>query len=67
VATRRPLVPRIWREPQLDRWSAQEGEVREDERSRGHEVRDAYWRWNDPRPWFDRTLWRIGAKLGLAA
>lgn len=67
VATRRPLVPRIWREPQLDRWSAQEGEVREDERSRGHEVRDAYWRWNDPRPWLDRTLWRIGAKLGLAA
>lgn len=67
VATRRPVVPRIWREPQLDRWSAQEGEVREDVRSRGHEVRDAYWRWNDPRPWLDHTLWRIGAKLGLAA
>lgn len=67
VATSRPVVPRIWREPQLDRWSAQEGEIRDDERSRGHAVRDAYWRWNDPRPWLDRTLWRIGAKLGLAA
>lgn len=63
----RPIVPRIWREPQLDRWSAQEGGIRVDERSRGHQVRDAYWRWNDPRPWFDHTLWRIGAKLGLAA
>lgn len=66
VAAARPLVPRIWREPLLDRWSAQEGEVRVDERSRGHAVRDAYWRWDDPRPWVDRTLSRIGAKLGLA-
>jgi predicted ATP-grasp superfamily ATP-dependent carboligase len=66
VAASRPVVPRIWREPLLDRWSAQEGDIRVDERSRGHEVRDAYWRWNDPRPWLDLTLSRIGAKLGVA-
>jgi len=59
-------VPRIWREPVTDRWSLQETGAH-DERSRGHPVYDAYWRWNDPRPWIDLFLGRIGAKLGRAA
>jgi hypothetical protein len=49
-----------------DRWSFQEGGS-VDERSRGHAVYDAYWRWNDPRPWLDLIVGRIGAKLGRAA
>lgn len=56
-------VPRVWREPVTDRWSLKEtGNI--DPRSRDHTVCDAYWRWNDPRPWFDLILGRIGAKLG---
>lgn len=44
-----PTAPTIWREPTSDRWSAQ---------SQGphpafsrHAVRDAYFRWDDCRPW----------------
>jgi predicted ATP-grasp superfamily ATP-dependent carboligase len=66
VAPARVAVPRIWREPMTDRWSFEEaGGV--DERSRGHAVFDAYWRWNDPRPWLDLMVGRIGARLGRAA
>jgi predicted ATP-grasp superfamily ATP-dependent carboligase len=66
VAPAKVPVPRIWREPVTDRWSLAEGGTA-DERSRGHAVYDAYWRWNDPRPWIDMLLGRIGAKLGRAA
>jgi predicted ATP-grasp superfamily ATP-dependent carboligase len=66
VAPLKVPVPRIWREPMGDRWSFEEaGGV--DERSRGHAVYDAYWRWNDPRPWIDMIVERIGAKLGRTA
>jgi predicted ATP-grasp superfamily ATP-dependent carboligase len=65
VAPQPAATPRIWREPMTDRWSLEEtGGV--DESSRGHAVCDAYWRWNDPRPWFDLMLGRIGARLGRA-
>ena len=64
VAPKKVPVPQIWREPMTDRWSFEEGGGGIDQRSRGHVVRDAYWRWNDPRPWLDLMLGRIGAKLG---
>lgn len=59
-------VPRVWREPVTDRWSLKEtGNT--DPRSRDHTVCDAYWRWNDPRPWVDLIVGRISAKLGRMA
>jgi predicted ATP-grasp superfamily ATP-dependent carboligase len=64
VAPKKVPVPRIWREPLIDRWSLEEGGGGVDQRSAGHKVCDAYWRWNDPRPWLDLMLGRIGAKLG---
>jgi hypothetical protein len=67
VAPTPAAVPQVWREPLSDRWSFEEGGRAEDERSRGHPVRDAYWRWNDPRPWLDLMLSRIAARLGRAA
>jgi D-aspartate ligase len=67
VAPKRRDAPQIWREPMSDRWSFQEGGGAVDQRSRGHTVRDAYWRWHDPRPWLDLMLSRLGAKLGRAA
>lgn len=67
VAPARTAVPCIWREPMSDRWSFEEGGGAADERSRGHAVRDAYWRWNDPRPWLDLMRARVGARLGRPA
>ena len=61
--TREP-VPRIWRDPLSDRWSLEEGDEGVDARSQSHAVFDAYWRWNDPRPWLDFTWKRVAAKLG---
>lgn len=59
-------LPQIWREPVCDRWSFEEGGSTPDQRSRSHAVRDAYWRLNDPRPWFDLMAGRVRAKLGRA-
>jgi predicted ATP-grasp superfamily ATP-dependent carboligase len=66
VAPAKVPVPRIWREPVTDRWSFEETGGA-DPRSRDHAVCDAYWRWNDPRPWIDLILGRIGARLGRTA
>lgn len=60
-------APQVWREPMLDKWSFEEGGGAVDQRSRGHAVRDAYWRWDDPRPWLDLMLARVGARLGRSA
>ncbi|MFL6657058.1 MAG: carboxylate--amine ligase [Massilia sp.] len=57
-------VPQIWREPMCDRWSFEEGGGVVDQRSRDHVVNDAYWRLNDPRPWFDLMAGRVLARLG---
>lgn len=54
-----PQPPRIWREAQIDRWSKEEGDGQIDEASRGYVVRDAYHRWNDLQPWFDRWRGRL--------
>lgn len=51
--------PRIWRDSQIDRWSMEEVGVKDDKVFQDHEVMDAHWRWNDPRPWFDNFLGRL--------
>ena len=65
IPPKRAAVPRIWREPTTDRWAFQESGEQADVRSIGHTVCDAYWRWNDPRPWLDLMARRVGAKLGI--
>lgn len=67
AAETRQAVPRIWRDPLSDRWSQQAGDGAVDARSQGHAVRDAYWRWDDPRPWLDLVWNRVAAKLGRKA
>ena len=67
LPTQRPATPRIWRDPISDRWSLQENGGQADARSQGHVVRDAYWRWQDPKPWIDMMTRRLGAKLGRSA
>ncbi len=56
--------PRIWREPNIDRWAFEENGGQPDPRSRGHSVCDAYWRWNDPKPWIAMFAQRVSARLG---
>lgn len=56
--------PRIWREAQIDRWSQEEGDGREDLASHGHQVCDAYRRWKDPLPWLDHWRQRLWQRLG---
>ena len=57
--------PCIWREAQIDRWSLEEGEGLIDAASQGHQVCDAYRRWNDPLPWLDHWRERLLQRLGL--
>lgn len=57
--------PRIWRDPQSDRWSFEEGNREVDDRSSSHEICDAYLRWNDPFPWMDFMVKRLTSRLGL--
>lgn len=57
-------VPVMWRDPLSDRWAFEEGKRIIDERSRSHRVRDAYWRWNDPVPWFDVMAGMLAMRLG---
>jgi D-aspartate ligase len=68
--TRLPALPRksvpisrIWRDPQADRWSFEEGQGKVDERSASQKVCDAYLRWNDPVPWIDFMLQRLASRL----
>jgi D-aspartate ligase len=57
-------IPVVWRDPLSDRWSFEEGDGIVDERSRAHEICDAYWRWNDPLPWVQFMADRLTARLG---
>ena len=59
-----PTPPRIWRDPQADKWSFEEGGGKIDARSTSHMVKDAYLRWNDPRPWIDFMIERIASRIG---
>jgi hypothetical protein len=61
----RPMSPpRMWRDPQADRWSFQDGGKVVDARSASHVTCDAYWRLSDPRPWMDLMLRRLRMRLG---
>lgn len=51
--------PRIWRDAQLERWSAQESGDPPDTQSASYLKKDAYWRWNDPRPALDHYMQRL--------
>lgn len=55
--------PRIWRDPQADRWSQEEGGGHPDIASRHHSVFDAYRRWSDPLPWLDHLSYRVLQRL----
>jgi D-aspartate ligase len=57
-------LPRIWRDPQADRWSFEEDGCKPDQRSASHKICDAYFRWNDPLPWVDFMLERLISRLG---
>jgi D-aspartate ligase len=54
---------RIWRDPQSDKWSFEEGNRVTDERSRQLPVTSAYWRYNDPLPWLDLLVNRVTQRL----
>ncbi|MFL9923602.1 carboxylate--amine ligase [Herbaspirillum lusitanum] len=53
----------IWRDPQADKWSFEQGGGKVDRRSAGAPVADAYLRWNDPLPWIDFMLERVRSRL----
>ena len=55
--------PRVWRDAQADRWSAQESGDGLDPASRGHPIVDAYRRWSDPVPWLDHLRARVLQRL----
>jgi D-aspartate ligase len=57
-------LPRIWRDPQADRWSFEEDGCKPDQRSASHKIFDAYFRWNDPLPWIYFMLERLLSRLG---
>ncbi len=59
-----PRSPVIWREPVTDRWSAeQQGAHPAFSR---HAIRDAYFRWLDPRPWLGLQWSRVKQRLRRA-
>lgn len=56
------LVPqRIWREPITDRWSAELQPMISD--VTGARIIDAYWRADDPQPWFALAIDRIKGRF----
>jgi predicted ATP-grasp superfamily ATP-dependent carboligase len=57
-----PVRPRMWREPLDDRWAAQMEPDFQPHLPRGGVWVDAYWRWNDPRPWLDLQWQRLREK-----
>ena len=59
----RTTPPVIWREPQIDRWSMEEGGNVIDSPSQTHTVCDAYARWSDPLPWVDVMSNRVLQRL----
>lgn len=64
----RPIQPPvIWRDAQAERWSREASGDPADARSSAYPSRDAHWRWNDPRPWWDFMLHRVMQRLGRQA
>lgn len=58
--------PRLWREPQIDRWALERLGQPPIEATISHRVVDAYFRIDDPGPWFDSVLRRARGRLESA-
>ena len=56
---------RVWREPLIDRWSAETQGMADESGFGGAEVVDAWWRMTDPLPWVDFMTRRIKGRLGV--
>ena len=56
---------RVWREPLIDRWSAETQGMADESGFGGAEVVDAWWRITDPLPWVDFMTRRIKGRLGV--
>lgn len=57
------VPPRLWRDPVVDRWARQQQTSPLAERDATHCSVDAYFRPDDPGPWVDSVLHRLGGKL----
>ncbi len=62
-ATKPVSPPRVWRDAQVDRWSAMESGYEEDTQSASYAVTDAHWRWRDPLPGLDHFTDRVRQAL----
>ncbi|MEY3201076.1 MAG: hypothetical protein RIR70_626 [Pseudomonadota bacterium] len=59
-------VPRrVWREPLIDRWSAQTQGMAHESGFAGARVVDAWWRASDPLPWVDFMTRRLKARWSV--
>ena len=56
---------RVWREPLIDRWSAQSQGMSSEGGFADAKVVDAWWRLDDPRPWVDFMARRLKARIAL--
>jgi len=56
-------VPRVWREPTIERWAAEA--LPEHSPPVYRDVVDSYWRFDDPGPWLDLFWRRIAGRAGL--
>jgi predicted ATP-grasp superfamily ATP-dependent carboligase len=54
---------RVWREPLIDRWSAQSQGIADEAGFAGAKVVDAWWRAADPLPWLDFIGRRLKARV----
>lgn len=61
-APTRPASPRVWREPQIDRWALDTASSR-DPGFGGARVCDSYLRWNDPGPWLGCMRSRLSERI----
>jgi len=60
---RAPNPRRVWREPLIDRWSAQTQGMAHEAGFAGARVVDAWWRVTDPLPWVDFMARRVRARI----
>jgi len=58
-----PMVPRVWRDPVIDRWAFQSTGGKGRPRFDSLRVVDAYFRWQDPMPWLEFMRVRVVDKV----